>query len=175
MADVKQTSKPATQCWKCGDLDPAGHAKCDVPACGIREPAEQPVAQMQEIARLHDRIKELERDVEFLSLPAPQPAIPPGYKLVPVEPTHNMILAGACDPQTTPRTAKYSYRAMLNAAPEVPQPAKREPQDGRFGHGGLFIPNEIAWGIVGSSGHARKRHVDSLHALLKAAHGITKE
>ena len=57
---------------------------------------------------------------------APQPAIPPGYKLVPVEPTHNMILAGACDPQTTPRTAKYSYRAMLNAAPEVPQPAKRE-------------------------------------------------
>ena len=35
------------------------------------KPAQQePVALLQEIARLHDRIKDLERDVEFLSLPA---------------------------------------------------------------------------------------------------------
>jgi len=26
-----------TQCWKCGDMDAMGHAKCDVPACGMRE------------------------------------------------------------------------------------------------------------------------------------------
>ena len=25
------------QCWKCGDMDAAFHAKCDVPACGIKE------------------------------------------------------------------------------------------------------------------------------------------
>ena len=29
--------QPAEQCWKCGDMDPAGHAKCNVPACGMRE------------------------------------------------------------------------------------------------------------------------------------------
>ena len=38
--EASPKAEPATQCWKCGDLDPAGHAKCDVPACGMREPAE---------------------------------------------------------------------------------------------------------------------------------------
>ena len=33
---------------------------------------QQPAGLLQEIARLHDRIKELEKDVEFLSLPAQQ-------------------------------------------------------------------------------------------------------
>ena len=38
------------------------------------QPAQQqhPAGLLQEIARLHDRIKELEKDVEFLSLPAQQ-------------------------------------------------------------------------------------------------------
>ena len=39
----------------------------------IELPAQpQPAGLLQEIARLHDRIKELEKDVEFLSLPAQQ-------------------------------------------------------------------------------------------------------
>jgi hypothetical protein len=39
------------------------------------------------------------------------------WKLVPVEPTHNMILAGSLDSRMTPDMADSSYRAMLNAAP----------------------------------------------------------
>ena len=54
---------------------------------------------------------------------APPRAIPPGYKLVPVEPTPAMLVAinWPNDPA--------GYRAMLAAAPEAPQPAKREPAD----------------------------------------------
>jgi hypothetical protein len=36
----KQPAVP-TQCWKCGDMDAMGHAKCDVPACGMKEQPEQ--------------------------------------------------------------------------------------------------------------------------------------
>lgn len=35
--EVPQPAKPAEQCWKCGDMDPSGHEKCNVPACGMRE------------------------------------------------------------------------------------------------------------------------------------------
>ena len=39
----------------------------------LAQPAQQePAGLLQEIARLHDRIKDLEKDVEFLSLPAQQ-------------------------------------------------------------------------------------------------------
>ena len=34
---VPEPVKPAQQCWKCGDMDSAFHAKCDVPACGMKE------------------------------------------------------------------------------------------------------------------------------------------
>ena len=36
---LKQPEQP-TQCWKCGDMDAVGHAKCDVPACGMKEQPE---------------------------------------------------------------------------------------------------------------------------------------
>lgn len=32
-----QPSKPLTQCWKCGDMDSEFQAKCNVPACGMKE------------------------------------------------------------------------------------------------------------------------------------------
>ncbi|MCG9074325.1 hypothetical protein LH435_09985 [Laribacter hongkongensis] len=49
---------------------------------------------------------------------APQPSSPPGWKLVPVEPTSKMIVAGAeADPQFFTH-AKFVYRAMLAAVPE---------------------------------------------------------
>ncbi|MCG9081259.1 hypothetical protein [Laribacter hongkongensis] len=49
---------------------------------------------------------------------APQPSSPPGWKLVPVEPTSKMIVAGAeADPQFFTH-AKFVYRAMLAAEPE---------------------------------------------------------
>ena len=49
---------------------------------------------------------------------APQPSSPPGWKLVPVEPTSKMIVAGAeADPQFFTH-AQFVYRAMLAAAPE---------------------------------------------------------
>ncbi|MCG9015108.1 hypothetical protein LH427_14795, partial [Laribacter hongkongensis] len=49
---------------------------------------------------------------------APQPSSPPGWKLVPVEPTSKMIVAGAeADPQFFTH-AQFVYRAMLAAVPE---------------------------------------------------------
>ena len=49
------------------------------------------------------------------------------YKLVPVEPTPEMLKASDymidCDPIWMAR----AYRAMLAAAPEAPQPVKRQP------------------------------------------------
>lgn len=53
---------------------------------------------------------------------APQPVIPPGYKLVPVEPTEAMLGAGLrhIDGMASMPSA---YRAMLNAAPTPPAPA----------------------------------------------------
>jgi len=32
-----QPEQEPVQCWKCGDMDAAFHAKCDVPACGMKE------------------------------------------------------------------------------------------------------------------------------------------
>lgn len=55
---------------------------------------------------------------------SPQPAIPPGYKLVPVEPTFQMIDAGAQDLKLRGLQrghligANECYAAMLNAAPQ---------------------------------------------------------
>ena len=52
---ASQPAKSAEQCWKCGDLDPAGHAKCNVPACGMREdtqPARREPLTDEEIDKL---------------------------------------------------------------------------------------------------------------------------
>ena len=57
----------------------------------------------------------------------PQPTIPPGYKLVPVEPTEEMIDAAKNNgAEGSRKEISGDYKAMLNAAPEAPQPAKRE-------------------------------------------------
>ena len=49
------------------------------------------------------------------------------YKLVPVEPTPEMLKAANCMIDCDPIWMARAYRAMLAAAPEAPQPAKREP------------------------------------------------
>lgn len=36
---LAQPEKEPVQCWKCGDMDAAFQAKCNVPACGIKEEA----------------------------------------------------------------------------------------------------------------------------------------
>ena len=48
------------------------------------------------------------------------PAMPPGYVLVPVEPTPEMKLAGAFAPNH--RTSEAVYRAMIAAAPSAKEP-----------------------------------------------------
>ena len=59
---------------------------------------------------------------------APQPTIPPGYKLVPLEPTTQMRQAVCnCHDIDHQEQIVEDYRAMLAAAPEAPQPAKRIP------------------------------------------------
>lgn len=57
-------------------------------------------------------------------------------------------------------------KPVLQALAEAPMQA--EARDKRYAAGGVFVPHDIAWGIVGSTGHARKRAVDALHASLKA-------
>ena len=66
---------------------------------------------------------------------APQPTIPPGYKLVPVEPTPEMLEMGRWleYPESESRMqpvrmedVRGVWKAMLAASPEAPQP-KREP------------------------------------------------
>ena len=32
---ARMAEQTAQQCWKCGDMDAAYQAKCDVPACGM--------------------------------------------------------------------------------------------------------------------------------------------
>jgi len=45
-----------TQCWKCGDMDAMGHAKCDVPACGMKE---QPADHSEQHLDMVDHADEL--------------------------------------------------------------------------------------------------------------------
>ena len=56
---------------------------------------------------------------------APQPAIPPGYKLVPVEPTPEMM--NRARGHLANRDLYAVWKTMAHTAPEAPQPAKREP------------------------------------------------
>jgi hypothetical protein len=63
-----------------------------------------------------------------LYLSAPQQAIPSGWKLVPIEPTREMLVAGATnyDGKEPHQTYQYSevgqiYRDMLSAAPTAPR------------------------------------------------------
>jgi hypothetical protein len=37
---VMRAKPEPTQCWKCGDMDAVGRAKCDAPACGMKEQPE---------------------------------------------------------------------------------------------------------------------------------------
>lgn len=115
-----------------------------------------------------------ERQIPVFLHPAPQQAdrqrVPEGESLS----AKALRLADQIDPFTrkatpdhlTSTVAAQTLR-LLAAAPEAP--AQTEVKDERFAPGGVFVPNDIAWGIVGSTGHARKKAVDALHALLKAA------
>ena len=197
-----------------------------------REIAKAADADSSGVASFEYRLIGLTEAAVLAKLPA---VVPPGYKLVPVEPTEKMIRAVCncndidhqdeiaqqlrdaieaapeepptpqADPQrvlvafarfckdqgwptdtinnsygsapdgriyTDPRTrAAWNWETwrhvMLAAAPAAP--AKAEAQDKRYTSGGVLVPNDIAWGIVGSTGHGRKKAVDALHELLKAA------
>lgn len=54
----------------------------------------------------------------FAAPPAPQ--IPAGYKLVPIEPTLEMLKAGAPHTEGNSSLPYSLYRAMIEAAPEAP-------------------------------------------------------
>lgn len=63
---------------------------------------------------------ETERNFETHPQPAQQTTIPAGYKLVPVEPTREMLTTWIKADVVSNRTAPDLYRAMLAAAPEAP-------------------------------------------------------
>lgn len=64
--------------------------------------------------------------VPLFAAPQPTPAVPAGWKLVPVEPTIDMILAGIVQrhdepvPEAWKLATENIYRAMIEAAPEAP-------------------------------------------------------
>lgn len=61
---------------------------------------------------------DVEVDVRYLFAAPPAPAVPAGWKLVPVEPTHEMSVAfGFPWEKSFPKR----YRAMIAAAPEIGQ------------------------------------------------------
>jgi hypothetical protein len=97
--------------------------------------AEQP-AEQEPLAWLIEYSDTGEREVRFVAgargdkqtplYAAPQPAVvqvPPGFKLVPVEPTEEMLVAAEMDGTYYGRVAAIFYRAMIAKAPEAPQPA----------------------------------------------------
>lgn len=51
----------------------------------------------------------------------PQPAVPEGWKLVPIEPTHEMTEQGAQEADWYAHNAYDCYKAMLDAAPQPPK------------------------------------------------------
>ena len=103
------------------------------------KPAEQePVGEVVEVAQCYDErwtaiietgSVELQKGDKVYT--TPQPTIPPGYKLVPVEPTPEMRQAVCnCHDIDHQEQIVEDYRAMLAAAPKAPQPSKREPLTG---------------------------------------------
>ena len=54
----------------------------------------------------------------------PQPAVPEGWKLVPIEPTHEMTEQGAQEADWYAHNAYDCYKAMLDAAPQPPKEGK---------------------------------------------------
>lgn len=96
--------------------------------------------------------------------PAQQPAIPAGYKLVPVEPTKEMIRAGDVCWQKM-ALGEETYRAMLAAAPEAPalQPLTDEQMaycifEARLGADGALKRD-------GSSSYRIARSIESAHGI----------
>jgi multidrug efflux pump subunit AcrA (membrane-fusion protein) len=71
----------------------------------------------------HNRTAELETEIEDLQRVRRQPAVPEGWRLVPVEPTAAMISAFEHAPCAENYTdaATWAWEAMLDAAPQPPK------------------------------------------------------
>ena len=111
--EAPQPAKSAEQCWKCGDLDPAGHAKCSVPACGMRE-APQP-AIPQSWTPTAENINALPESLRLYIADLETNADPAGT-------VRDLTIA-----RDTIRALEASNRMLRDAAPEAPKPARREP------------------------------------------------
>lgn len=92
------------------DMDDYARMSIGVDAKGPREVLERFIANYERV------VAELRAEVEKL-----QRAVPPGYALVPVEPTIAMCMAGdaARFNESDPTRTAPIYRAMLAAAPKV--------------------------------------------------------
>ncbi len=121
----------------------SGDGDCEVDC--ISHPCQQPAQQldMVQVAAIVDENQWLRAELKFNTQPA-QTAIPPGYKLVPLVPTPEMLDAAtiACDDRMYPADMYHGPRpeiadrhiAMLSAAPEAPaqQPLTDEEIDACF-------------------------------------------
>ena len=100
------------------------------------------------------------------------------WKLVPVEPTHNMILAGSLDSRMTPAMAEISYRAMLNSAPAPDVQPAIYPEEARqmgleevpyYTHPPVADVQELVEALKDLSGYA-----DTCELFLKEANYVGK-
>ena len=117
----------------CGQAEPAllsdaqivARLRAMFPAAAPTQPAPQPLKERPDFvagydAGLADGKRCAERDA-----PQPQQApqgAPEGWKLVPAEPTQEMVDAMPFPVNVTPRIGIETYRAMLAAAPAPPAP-----------------------------------------------------
>lgn len=85
--------------------------------------------------------REKEHLLGLLKDQAPQVAVPAGYTLVPVEPTHEMIEAGKKEADWYEHNAIDCYQAMLAAAPTAPA---GEPDDSDICEQ-VELPHVLAW------------------------------
>jgi len=70
-------------------------------------------------------IQNLPVGTELYTHPPRAQAVPEGWKLVPIEPTHEMTERGAQEADWYAHNAQYCYKAMIDAAPQPPQEGER--------------------------------------------------
>ena len=134
-------------------------AELVVPIAGFQEPTQLEYAAAAALKRLHTRVQELEAQA---ARRAPAAPVPQGWRLVPVEPTKEMIQR-ACDDHGYPGGSRWvyrdGYRSMLATAPQPPEAAPVElPEPAAWMLGCQTMGGDVGWKLSWSQSGAGVCH-----------------